>query len=161
MLGCRVRGSGFFLRHDVLLLYQEALTQQQHVTLPEDLNLKVHWCKNLKSHSLHYLSHISIPMEMRAKIVSEPNNFGCCASLKHTFWGLNVWYFCVGGKCCPHIIKAVDLTGVKKALRAGGIMSDCTDCAKMPATNNGLPAGEEVGGIGYMLPSAYECWLVL
>jgi len=51
--------------------------------------------------------------------------------------------------------------GVKKALRTGGIVSDCADCAKMPATNNGLPAGEEVGGIGYMLPSAYECFLLL
>jgi len=68
---------------------------------------------------------------------------------------------CVGGKCCPHINKAVDLTGVKKSLRAGGIISDCTDCAKMPATNNGLPDGEEVGGIRYMLPSAYAYWLVL
>jgi hypothetical protein len=50
---------------------------------------------------------------------------------------------------------------VKKALRAGGIVSDCTDCTKMPATNNGLPAGEEVGGIGYMLTSAYAYLLVL
>lgn len=49
-----------------------------------------------------------------------------------------------GGKCCPHINKAVDLTGVKKALRAGGINNECTDCSKMPATSNGLPAGEEV-----------------
>lgn len=43
---------------------------------------------------------------------------------------------------------------MKKALRAGGIINECTECVKMPATDNGLPAGEEVGGSGYLLPSA-------
>jgi hypothetical protein len=50
---------------------------------------------------------------------------------------------------------------VKKALRAGGIINECTECAKMPATSNGLPAGEEVGGPECLLPSAFECWLLL
>jgi hypothetical protein len=46
---------------------------------------------------------------------------------------------------------------VKKALRAGGINNECTDCAKMPATNNGLPAGEEVGGLEcVLLPSVCD-----
>jgi len=101
-------------------------------------------------------TNLAIPQPIKPRI-----NFWCCAPLKQTFWELNVWCFCVGGKCCPHINKAVDLTGVKKALRAGGIINDCTDCAKMPATNNGLPAGEEVGGVRYMLPSACECCSLL
>jgi hypothetical protein len=49
-----------------------------------------------------------------------------------------------GGKCCPHVTKAVDLTRVKKALRGGG-NDECSECAKFPGTSNGLPICEEVG----------------
>ena len=53
--------------------------------IQEYWNLQLHCCKNLKSHSLQYLSHVSFLKEMCAEILSEPNNFGCCAALKQTF----------------------------------------------------------------------------
>jgi hypothetical protein len=87
LLGERFR---ILLRHHVLLEYEEALTKQHNVTFQEDLNLKVHGCKNLTSHSLQYLSCISVLMEMHAEIMSEPNSFGCFAAFKQTFCGLNV-----------------------------------------------------------------------
>jgi hypothetical protein len=47
--------------------------------------------------------------------------------------------------CCRHVTKAVDITRVKKALRGGGIVDECAECAKFPNTSNGLPVSQEVG----------------
>ena len=44
---------------------------------------------------------------------------------------------CAGGKSCRHIGKAVDLSKVKRALKAGGIARECAECAKTPAITNG------------------------
>lgn len=48
-----------------------------------------------------------------------------------------------GGKCCPHVNKAVDISKVKKSLRNGGFLSECSECSKMPAMSIGIPAGDK------------------
>ena len=50
-----------------------------------------------------------------------------------------------GGKCCPHVPKAVDLSRVKKALKAGGIARECAECAKTPIITNGEELQEDLG----------------
>jgi hypothetical protein len=58
---------------------------------------------------------------------------------------LSEYCFSSGGKCCPHINKAVDMTRVKKALHTGGFLNECAECSKMPAMSNGIAVGDKVG----------------
>jgi hypothetical protein len=60
------------------------------------------------------------------------------------FGGLSECCFSSGGKCCPHVNKAVDISKVKKALRTGGFLNECSECLKMPAMSNGIPVGDKV-----------------
>ncbi|XP_066992427.2 ubiquitin carboxyl-terminal hydrolase 16/45 [Anabrus simplex] len=38
-----------------------------------------------------------------------------------------------GGTCCPHVVKAVDLGKVKKALKTSGLDQECAECRKYPS----------------------------
>ncbi|XP_069700013.1 ubiquitin carboxyl-terminal hydrolase 16/45 isoform X2 [Periplaneta americana] len=61
-----------------------------------------------------------------------------------------------GGRCCQHVNKSVDLTRVKKALRSGGIATECAECAKSPATSNGVAVAEEDVGLWLCLKCGHQ-----
>ncbi|XP_049854422.1 ubiquitin carboxyl-terminal hydrolase 45 isoform X1 [Schistocerca gregaria] len=65
-----------------------------------------------------------------------------------------------GGKCCPHVTKAVDFTRVKKALKPGGIASECAECLKSGAgatvSTDGTQDSGSMGGLWLCLRCGHQ-----